>query len=143
MKLKKILIGIGIFIIILLGVVVAAPYLFKDQIKATIDEQIAANINADVLFEIDNFSLSLLPNFPNITTSIKELGVIGRDEFAGEVLFAIDEFEVEISISKLLFDDQMSIKGISLTNPQIFIKVLEDAKLIMILRLAQVKKKRI
>jgi AsmA-like C-terminal region len=106
--------------------VIAIPYIFKDQIKSTIDEQLAANINADVVFDIDNFSLSLLPDFPNLTASIKELGVIGRDEFSGEVLFAIDEFEVEVSLAKLLFDKQMSIQGINLTNPQIFIKVLAD-----------------
>jgi hypothetical protein len=126
MKLKKILIGLSIFILVLIGAIIAAPYLFKNQIKATIDEQIAANINADVLFEIDNFSLSLLPNFPNITASIKQLGVIGRDEFAEEVLFSMDEFEVEVNLGKLLFNDQMSIEGISLANPQIFIKVLAD-----------------
>jgi hypothetical protein len=126
MKRKKILIGLTIFIVVLFSAVLAAPYLFRDQIKATIDEQLAANINADVLFDIDNFSISLLTNFPNLTTSIKELGVVGRGEFAGEVLFAIDEFEVEVSLGKLLFDDQMSIQSISLTNPQIFIKVLPD-----------------
>ena len=126
MKRKKILIGLTILIIVLFGVVIAAPYLFKDQIKATIDEQIAANINADVIFDIDNFSISLLSNFPNLTTSIKELGVIGRGEFTGDVLFAIDDFELEVSLGKLLFDDQMSIQSISLTNPQIFIKVLPD-----------------
>jgi hypothetical protein len=128
MKLKKILIALVILIVVLVTAVIAAPYLFKDQIKATIDEQIAANVNADVLFDIDNFSLSLLPNFPNLTISIKELGVVGRNEFAGDVLFAIDNFEVEINLSKLLFDDQMSIQSISLVNPQIFIKVLEDGK---------------
>ena len=128
MKRKKILIGLTIFIIAFFGVVIAAPYFFKDQIKATIDQQIAANVNADVIFDIDNFSISLLTNFPNLTTSIKELGVVGRGEFAGDELFAIDEFEVEVSIGKLLFNDQMSIQSISLTNPQIFIKVLPDGK---------------
>lgn len=128
MKLKKILIALIILVVVLFAAVIAAPYFFKDQIKATIDEQIAANVNADVLFDIDNFSLSLLPNFPNLTTSIKDLSVIGRNEFVGEALFAIDHFEVEINLGKLLFDDQMSIQGISLVNPQIFIKVLEGGK---------------
>ena len=128
MKLKKVLIVLVILLVVVFAAIIAAPYLFKDQIRATIDEQIAANINADVLFDIDNFSLSLLPNFPNLTTSIKELGIVGRDEFAGDVLFAIDNFEVEINLGKLLFDDQMSIQSISLINPHIFIKVLENGK---------------
>ena len=128
MKVKKILFVLIALIVVLFAAVLVAPYFFKDQIKAAIDEQIAANVNADVLFDIDNFSLSLLPNFPNLTTSIKDLSVIGRNEFVGEALFVIDHFEVEINLGKLLFDDQMSIQGINLVNPQIFIKVLEDGK---------------
>lgn len=128
MKLKKILITLGALVLLLIGAIVAVPFLFKDQIKAIIDEQIAANINAEVIFDIDNFSISLLPNFPNLTAGISELGVIGRDEFAGEVLFAIDEFMVEINLKKLIFDDQLSIQGISLVSPQIFIKILANGK---------------
>jgi len=128
MKLKKVLITLGALFLILISAIISAPFLFKDQIKAIIDEQIAANINAEVIFDIDNFSLSLLPNFPNLTAGISELGVIGRDEFAGEVLFAIDEFKVEVNLKKLIFDDQMSIQSISLISPQIFIKVLADGK---------------
>ena len=90
MKLKKILFAFIVLIVVLFAAILAAPFFFKDQIKTTIDEQIAANVNADVLFDIDNFSLSLLTNFPNLTTSIKDLKVIGRNEFVGEALFAID-----------------------------------------------------
>ncbi|MEN8249747.1 MAG: AsmA-like C-terminal region-containing protein [Bacteroidota bacterium] len=123
---KKVLIVLAVFVVVLFGIILIVPVLFKDQIKATIDEQIEANVNADVLFDIDNFSVSLLKNFPNFTASIEELGVIGRDEFSGETLFAVEEMDIEVSIGKLIFGDQLSIQGIVLVDPQIFIKVLED-----------------
>jgi len=126
MKLKKIGLGIVILVVVLFGALIAAPYLFKDQIKATIDEQLAKNVNADINFDIDNFSVSILPNFPNITVSIGDLSVIGRDKFAGEVLFSMDKFMLGVNLKKLLFDDQMSIQSINLVNPQIFIKILAD-----------------
>ena len=113
-------------IVVFFVAVTAAPYIFKDQIEATIDEQIEANLDADVLYDIDDFSLSFFSNFPNLTASIKELGVVGHGAFAGEVLFAIDEFEVEVNLGKLLFNSQTNIQSINLVNPQIFIKVLAD-----------------
>ena len=126
MKRKKILIILASIIVMFFVAVSAAPYIFKDQIEATINAQIEANLDADVLYDINDLSLSLFSNFPNLTASIKELGIVGRGAFAGEVLFAIDEFEVEVSLSKLLFNNQTSIHSINLTNPQIFIKVLAD-----------------
>ncbi len=123
---KKIRIGLAILIVVLLGGLMAAPYLFKDQIKAAIDQQLAASINADVLFDVDNFSLSVFPDFPNITARINELGVVGRGQFAGNVLFAAEEIAIEINLGKLLFDDQLSVQSIRLVKPHILIKVLAD-----------------
>jgi hypothetical protein len=121
---KKFLIIFGALIILLIAALAIVPVFFKDEIKSAIDEQLAATVDADILFEVDNFSLSVFPNFPNITAGISQFGVIGRNEFAGEILFATNEFEVEISLSKLLFGDQISITSILLDEPQIFIKVL-------------------
>ena len=126
MKIKKIFTAFVLILAVLIGVIIAVTYLFKDQIKAAIDEQIEENINAEIIFDIDNFSISLLPNFPNLTAGISELGIVGRDKFAGKVLFAIDVFEVEVNLKKLIFDDQLSIQSIDLTNPRIFLQVLES-----------------
>ncbi|MFM8745012.1 MAG: hypothetical protein ACKODM_17010, partial [Cytophagales bacterium] len=62
--LKKILIGVGIFVIMLLAAAFILPVVFKDDIKKAIDEQLAKSINADVIFDVNNFSLTLFRNFP-------------------------------------------------------------------------------
>ena len=125
---KKALIIFVSVIIVLLGILVSLPYFFKDDIKAAIDEELAASVNADINFDIENFDISIFPNFPNLTVGIQDFSVVGRDDFAGNVLFSTQNFEVVINLKKIIFDDQMSVQGILLDHPIIWIKVLANGK---------------
>jgi hypothetical protein len=125
---KKILIGLAVVFIVILAAAFIVPVVFKDDIKAAIDKEIAKNINADVLFDVNDFSLSLLSNFPNITAEVKNLGVFNRAPFEGVPLFVVDKVEVEVNLKDVLFGDQLRVKGISLIGPQIMIKVLADGR---------------
>jgi uncharacterized protein involved in outer membrane biogenesis len=125
---KRILIGLGIFIILLVASAIIIPIVFKDDIKAALDKEIAKAVNADVIFDVDNFSLTIFKNFPNITVEIKELGVFNRAPFEGVPLFVMEELDVEVNLNDLLFGDQMRVKGISLIEPQINIQVMEDGR---------------
>lgn len=125
---KKILIGVGIFIVVLVAAAFILPVVFKDDIKAAIDKQIAKSVNADVVFDVSNFSLSLFSNFPNMTVEVKELGVFNRAPFEGIHLFVVDRFEVEVNLKDIIFRDQLRVKGITLVRPQINIKVLKDGR---------------
>jgi uncharacterized protein (UPF0333 family) len=125
---KKILIGFGALLIILIAAAFILPSVFKDDIKAAIDKEIAKNINADVIFEADNFNLTLFRNFPNITIEIKELGVFNHAPFEGTALFVADEIGIEVNLKDVLFGDQLRLKGITLVEPQIDIRVLKDGK---------------
>ena len=126
--LKKLLIGIAIFLVIMVTAAAILPSLFKDDIKAAIDKQIAASVNADVVFDVNNFSLSIFRHFPNITAEIRELGVFNRAPFEGEHLFVVERLDVEINLMDILFGKQMKLKGITLVKPQINVKVLKDGK---------------
>jgi uncharacterized protein involved in outer membrane biogenesis len=125
---KKILIGFAVVLVVLIAAAFIIPVVFKDDIKAAIDKEIEKSVNADVLFDVNNFSLSLFSNFPNITVEVKELGVFNRAPFEGLPLFVIDRAEVEVNLKDVLFGDQLRIKGITLVNPQITIKVLADGR---------------
>lgn len=129
MKILKIfLAGLGALILLLVSAAVIIPILFKDDIKTAIDIEISKNINADVVFEADNFDLTLFRNFPNITIEIKELGVFNHDPFEGTALFVADEIDIELNLKDVLFGDQLRLKGLSLINPQINIRVLKDGR---------------
>jgi uncharacterized protein involved in outer membrane biogenesis len=126
--LKWILYILGGLFVLILAAAFIVPVVFKDDIKAAIDKEVAKSVNADVLFDADDFSLSFFRHFPNITAEMKNLGVINRAPFQGEVLFATESFEVEVNLKDILFGDQLRVKGISLVRPVINIKVNEDGK---------------
>jgi hypothetical protein len=125
---KRILIGFGIIVVLVVAAAIIVPIVFKDDIKAAIDKEIAKSVNADVVFDVNNFSLTLFRNFPNVTAEIKELGVFNRAPFEGVPLFVIQRLDVEVNIKQLLFGDQLRLKGITLVEPQINIQVLADGK---------------
>ncbi len=125
---KKVLIIVGLVLVVLLAAAFILPIVFKDDIKAAIDKEIAKSVNADVVFDADKFSLSLFRNFPNITAEMRDFGVINREPFAGEILFAAERFEVEVNLRDILFGSQISLKGITIVRPQINVKVLEDGR---------------
>lgn len=125
---KKVLLGLAVVLVLLIAAAAILPVIFKDDIKAAIDRQIAANVNADVVFDVNNFSLTVFRNFPNITAQVKELGVFNRAPFEGEYLFVVNQFDVEINLVDVLFGNQIKVKGITLVKPQINVKVLADGR---------------
>lgn len=125
---KKVFIGLGILLFVLVASALILPVVFKDDIKRAIDKEIAKSVNADVVFDVNNFSLSVFRNFPNMTVQIKELGVFNRAPFEGVPLFVVEQFEVEINLKDILFGDQLRIKGITMVEPLITISVLKDGR---------------
>lgn len=125
---KRILIVFGVVLLLLVAAGIIIPIVFKDDIKAALDKKIAENVNADVVFDVDNFSLSVFKNFPAVTVQIRELGVFNRAPFEQVPLFVMEELDVEVNLKDILFGDQLRVKGISLIEPQIMIKVLKDGR---------------
>src|SRR5690348_613387 len=96
--LKWTLIIVGGLLILLIAAALILPAIFKDDIKAAIDKEVAKSVNAEVIFDLDKFDISLFKNFPNITATMGDLGVINRAPFAGEPLFVTEEFQVEVNL---------------------------------------------
>jgi hypothetical protein len=122
------LIVVGSLLALLIAAAIIIPVVFKDDIKAAIDKQLAASVNADVIFDIDKLNITLFKNFPNLTVELADLGVINREPFADEILFATEKFGVEVNLFDILFGDQLKVKGISIVRPIINVKVLKDGR---------------
>lgn len=123
---KWVLIVFGSLVVLFVAAAIIVPIVFKDDIKAAIDKEIAKSVNADVIFDVDKFDLTLFRNFPNATAEISDLGVFNRAPFEGVPLFVINRLDVEVNLKDLLFGDELRLKGITLVKPQINIKVLKD-----------------
>lgn len=132
MKSKKIL-KISLYIILGLvsALVIAAiviPIFFKDSIKAQIDQAIAESVNAEVNFKADDFSISFFRSFPYLSIGQKNLSVIGKEAFAGDTLASIANTRITVNVWSALFGDEIKVRGIYLTKPRVFIKVLADGR---------------
>lgn len=122
------LIGLGSILTLIVAAAILVPIIFKKDIQEAINKELANAVNADVVFDIDKLNITLFKNFPNLTVEVEELGVINREPFAGEVLFATEKFGVEVNLADILFGDQLKVKGISVYRPLVNVKVLQDGR---------------
>ncbi|WP_425636694.1 AsmA-like C-terminal region-containing protein [Algoriphagus yeomjeoni] len=122
---KTLIIILGVFTF-LIAVAVAVPFLFKDKIAARIDREIAQSVNAKVIYDIDNVSLSLFRSFPSVSASIANLDIVGNAPFENDTLASLREFAVDFNLKSVLFDDYPTLTGVHLNGGNVYIKVLED-----------------
>jgi len=122
---KAAIIILGIFVFLLIAIL-AIPYLFKDQILARIDQEIASSVNAQVYYNYDDVSFSLLRRFPNISATIDNFGIIGNPPFENDTLMHINSLQVDVNLRSVLFDDYPELTGVHLLGGSMYISVLED-----------------
>lgn len=123
---KKIAITLGILISLLLLGIILTPLLFKDEIKAALDQTLDDNLEATVYYDTDALSLSLLKNFPDITLALGDFGLVGKGVFTEDTLLSVQNFEVTLDLGSLLSGDQIEIKEIFLGNPKVNVLVTEN-----------------
>ena len=111
--LKKVLKGLGIFLLVTIIALAAAPYLFKDKIKEMIAKTLNENVNANIAFE--DVDLSLLKSFPKAHVTIDKLSIINKAPFAGDTLLYAGETNVTMSVKELFKGDgeTMSLESFS------------------------------
>ncbi|WP_143959407.1 AsmA-like C-terminal region-containing protein [Litoribacter populi] len=123
---KKALIITGSIFFFIILVLIAIPFFFKDKILARIDQEIAASVNAQVYYDYDKVSLSLLRRFPNMSATIRDFGIRGNAPFENDTLMHVNSLQVDINLRSVLFDDYPELSGIHLLGGSMYVKVLED-----------------
>lgn len=114
--LKKILKGLGIFLLVTIIALAAAPFLFKDKIKEMIAKTLNENVNANIAFE--DVDLSLFKSFPKANVTIDKLSIINKAPFAGDTLLYAGETNITMSIKELFKGEgeTMSLESFSAVN---------------------------
>lgn len=100
---KKILKGLGIFLLISIIALAAAPFFFKDKIKALVLQTINENVDANLAFE--DVSLSLFKSFPRANVTIDKLSIINKAPFEGDTLFYSKQLNLKMSVKELFKSD--------------------------------------
>ena len=91
---KRIFIGLGVFILLFIGALVAIPFLFRDEIVEAVKKVANENLNAKLDFaEVD---ISLLRSFPSVSIGLNDYSVTGVDDFEGVKLVAGEAFNITV-----------------------------------------------
>jgi hypothetical protein len=124
---KRLFIGLGIFLVLLIGTAFAIPYFFKDRLVALAKETINKEINAKVDFK--DVSIGIFRTFPDLNFTLEGLTVDGVGTFKDIRLAEVPEFEFRLDIMSVIKKDRpVSIKEITVRNPKIHVLVLQDGQ---------------
>jgi uncharacterized protein involved in outer membrane biogenesis len=123
---KKFIKIFTVVLLVLLGLLIALPFIFKDKIIGIAKEEINKNLNAKVDF--GNMDLSLLGTFPNLSFSIENVSVSGKDAFTGDTLLALPRMSLSLDIMSVVKGGRIDIISIHLEKPRIKALVLKDGK---------------
>ena len=121
---KKVLKIGGITLAVILILMVAIPYFFKDKIVEIVKTEINNSVNAKIDF--DDFSLSLFRSFPDFSFGIEGLTVVGINQFEGDTLANIGKIYLELDLGSVISGDSYEIKSITIKNPVIKTLILKD-----------------
>ncbi|MCC7303145.1 MAG: AsmA family protein [Bacteroidia bacterium] len=113
-----------LILLLLIGFIVASPFLFKGKIVEVVKEEANKNLKAKVDF--GDFDLTVFSSFPNLTLTINDISVANAEPFAGDTLFSVKTLSATINLMSVLSGDQYEIRQILLDHPRIKATVLKD-----------------
>ncbi len=123
-KIRRILIISLASILGLLLILVALPFIFEDDLKIILKDEVNKQLNAQVEFE--DIDLSFIRSFPDATISILEYSIANKAPFVGDTLISGKEMAVTVNLSSIFSGEEYQIHSVTLDQPRILVKVLSD-----------------
>lgn len=124
LKYRKIVIGVGFTILVLLTTPLVIVQLYKDEIKVEIEKTIDENINGIVTFEKLNYSFFF--HFPHLTLAMNNVNVVGINEFEKDTLAHVDRIDLKLDWLEVIFFNKIKVDRIVLNKPKIHMLVLHE-----------------
>ncbi|WP_367389832.1 AsmA-like C-terminal region-containing protein [Lewinella sp. LCG006] len=122
--LKRLFLILFIFLVLIVGALLAVPFIFKDELVDVVKEQINQNINATADFaEVD---VSLFRSFPHLSLQLSDFSLVGKDRFADIPFLGAKEAGITVDIRSLFGNQPLSIRSVNLDQPNVNVLVLED-----------------
>ena len=123
---RKVLLGLLAFFVVLVLAAVAAPFLFKDRLRAVADRQIAQRVRARVLYNPADIDVSVFHSFPDLTLDIKNLRVIGLDSFSRDTLAYLPTLRVGLDVMSVVRGQEININTVELERPDLSLRRLKS-----------------
>lgn len=122
--LRRILKWTGITFLVLLIALILIPIFFKDQIKELALKEANKTLLADVALE--DFDLTFISTFPEMTARFDGVKITGRDQFKGVELANIKRLDAHVDFWSVVGGDKIEIKGISIEEPKFDVRVTKE-----------------
>lgn len=122
---KRFLIVTASIIGLLLLIIVAVPFLFKDKIIAGINNEINKNLNAKIGYNPD-IEISIIRSFPNLGVALKDVYVAGVNDFEGDTLISWKKLSVSLDIMSVIKGETFDIRSITLDDARIHALMLAN-----------------
>ena len=114
---KKILKITGIFLLVLITIAFAAPYLLKNQLISLVKKEINKNINAKVDFK--DLDISFFRHFPKVAVALDSLQIIGNGAFTADTLIAAKRIDATVNIMSVISGKDITIHSVFVESPSI------------------------
>ncbi len=123
---KKVLKITGIILLVLIAAAFIIPIVFKKQITELVKKEINKSLTAKVDFK--DVSLSLFRHFPKVSISLKDLSVVGTEEFAKDTLIATKTLDASVNLMSVIKGNDIKVSGVYLESPRIHALVTKEGK---------------
>lgn len=126
--LKKIGYTFLVILTLIIGLMILVPYLYQDEIKEILKEEINKSVTGTVDFE--DLSLSLFRHFPDLSIGIDKLLLTeGKDSTMGDTIAYSDEITVSVDLMTILRKEEtVKVNGIYLIQPYINLTVSDSGQ---------------
>lgn len=113
-------------IIILAFAILFIPFLIKGKVNDAVKSEANKMLEATVNFS--TIDISLIKHFPEVTLALKDLSIIGIDEFSKDTLIKAKKVELTLDLLSLTKDSGYEIMQILINKPVIHARVLQNGK---------------
>lgn len=122
----KILKWTGIVIAGILLLLFLIPLLFPGKVAAEVKK--IANERLDTKLDFSKSKLSFFTHFPSLTVSLDDLSMTGSKPFGNDTLLKADQVAFGINLKRLIFDSEVKINKLYVSNALINVMVNEKGQ---------------
>lgn len=115
MRIKKLIKIVAITLVVLIGLIIAIPFLFKNKIIEMAKTEANKQLNARLDFT--SADLWFLRSFPDFTLVLDSLEIVGIDDFEDEKLLDVERLELSFDFMSVWRGETLRINHINAEKP--------------------------
>jgi len=125
----RILAIVGTLAVLLVGLLIILPLLFRDRIAQRVKLEVNQTLDARVDWR--DVGLTFFRDFPNLTLTLDDLTAVGKGRFEGDTLAAVRHLRVVLDLASVVGNvvgggRPIVVRAVELDRPRLSLIALED-----------------